>query len=466
MTVGAQLGIATDSNRSLVEWSRVTPLKAAVFASLIVLASCRAPPPVVAPESRPLERTALVVLDKEACDRLKARTFSLEDSGATSGKLWVRKCSTQQGKDALDINVDVLGWQWVGAGSSGFSVDEYVYFHAAVSTRARAAIEVKDDRPSLRVFSSGDLDVTVRDIGRVSARAATPAARLLGVASTLLGASPNTLATSALRGRVKDMIKKNARSGLLVALSGGTAPVLDETQVLHPDGALISGSYPPNVATRLQFDLLSGKTALARAVCVDEAAMLVDAVIDARDEPRAAAPTDVVTLKDHGAVDLEPPACPWVLVTGAAGQEAVTVHVTLAFADAVRPRIAGRRWVRPTIRAYAIEGVPEAGLFQFRVEHARRLGRPLTSARSPSVWVTAEPVELLDGEPLVITATQLSPKKRDFWSGTTSYEQKPLGRASTTPEPGVRTQDRHVPLEENGRTVGFVDVSLESVEAP
>jgi hypothetical protein len=277
--------------------------RAMALGTVITLASaCGGPPAprVVDPESRTLERTAFVMLDREACHRLVARTFPLEDGGATSGKLWVRTCSTRQGRGALDVDVDVLGWQWVGDGSSGFSVHEYVYFRAAVSAHVRATIEVDGNRPSLRVFSTDDPDVTVREIGRVSARASSPASNLLGVASAIIGQSPNALATSTFRSRVGAMIQDRARSGILVALGEARVPgstgtraderLLDEIQVLHPGGALISGSYPADTSVRLQFDVAGGRTVLARAVCVDEAATLVDSVVSTHQQQKQRPP--------------------------------------------------------------------------------------------------------------------------------------------------------------------------------
>jgi hypothetical protein len=442
----------------------------------LFLAACAAAPRSgpIAPEARARERTTIETLEREACPRLLERTFPLEGGGATSGKLWVRKCSARAGAGALEVDLDVLGWQWVGEGSFGFTVREYAYFDASVRASVHAAVEVDGERPKLRVWSDEAPSVTVREIGRVSARAATPAASLLGVASGIFGQGPNVLATSALRSRVRDLIQGNAKQGVLIALGAAPPPgargrpeeaLLDENQALHPGGALISGSYPSGLATRLRFEVGGGGNVLARPVCVDEALGLVDSVVAGTPRPATSAPTDVATLHGTGEVRIAPRSCRWVLVTGVEGEEPAALHVALS-AGSPAERAATKRWVKATLRGYGVAGAEKERLFAVTIAR-HRLGRPVTSAHATSVWLVAEPLELADGEPLVVEIAALAPRARSFWSGEIAYDERPLGRADIVPERGAGSEERRVPLRSpTGMGVGWVELALEKVEVP
>jgi hypothetical protein len=426
-------------------------------------------------EAAALERTAIQVLEREACPLLLAKTFALEESAATTGKLWVRSCSAQVEADQLAVDVDVLGWQWVAAGSWGFDVDEYVYFRAAVHGAIRAAIEVDRDRPRLRLWSDVTPRVEVKEIGRVSARSSNPAASLLGMGAAILGQGPNVLATSALRSRVRSAVQDRALEGILVALapariSGVSAPddeaLLDEREVLHPGGALISGSFPGGMRARLAFQVENGRAALARAVCIDEAATLVDSVVAGAAPPPRESPSGVVVLQGSGQTELSPPDCPWVLVTGARADDAVSVHLTLV--PTREPASAApARWVRVTVLAYEVTGADKEKLLAIRVgsrDASKPLGHPLTSARSPALWLVSDPIEVANGVPVIVGVDALSPRTRRSWWEGVSYEERPIGRAAIVPRPGVGHQEVRAPLEASDHAAGWVDLALDAVE--
>ncbi|HEY8079407.1 MAG TPA: hypothetical protein VIF62_34990 [Labilithrix sp.] len=453
-----------------------------VFLSILVAGCGGGPAPrVLDPQQQALERTTIATLDIEACPRLLSRTFPLESGGATSGKLWVRRCTTHESAGALDVDLDVLGWQWIGEGSFGFDVREYVYFRASVKSRLRAAVEVDADRPKLRVWSDTPPEVTVRDLGRVSARASSPAASMLGVASGIFGQGPNVLATSALRSRVSDMIRERATKGIVVALGNAPPPgrrasdapslLLDETEMLHPGGALLSGEYPAGVATTMRWDVAGKGAALARAVCASEALGLVDAVALGSAKPTSEGVrerNDLVVASGAGEARIPPMPCAWVLVTGAQADDAVTAHFALAPA-AFAAKIGTKRWVRATIRAYALDGAEKERLFAVSVGKdgaMRTLGRPLTTARADSVWLVAEPVEIADGESLAIGLAALVPRAKPWWDTGVAYDEKPLARATIAPEKGALHEEKRARLAVDGRDVGFVDVALDELEVP
>jgi hypothetical protein len=424
----------------------------------------------------PLAHATLEALDREACPRLLTRTFPLVDGKATSGELWVRQCATRVDAGALDVQVALLGWQWVGQGSWGFSVREYAYFRATVHARIRAEVVVEGDEPELRVWSDEEPAVTVGEIGRVSARASTPPAVLLGFVSSVAGQSPNVLATSALRSHVADAIRTNAKRGVLVALREASPPgldrtpsarLLDEDQRLEPSGALISGSFPPGRPMVLRYRVEGAGAALARAVCDDEAARFVDAIV-ANGAPTAAnAPTDVLTLRGEGERRLPAPSCRWVLVTGPESETAVTLHVTLQ--PEIAPERAGtRRWVRATVEGYDVEGIEADPLLAFQLVHQgerRTLGRPLTSTHADVLSLVVGPIELANGEPLHMALVQLTAKRPHWWSGI-KFDETALGDATLVPTPGAPHERKRVTIQAGGRAVGWIDLALDSTEVP
>jgi hypothetical protein len=450
-----------------------------LFVAGALLGACggaAAVPQTQSPELDPIDRAAIDVLAREACPRVLTRTFPLEDTSrnAVTGKLWVRRCTARASHGALDIDVDVLGWQWVGQGSWGFDVREYVYFSATVRARLHASVDTEGRSPKVRVWSDGLPEVAVREIGRVSARAQGPASSLLGVASGIVGRGPNVLATASFRSRVRDLIRERATQGLVFTLGNTPAPgmsdhanseMLSEKEALFPGGALISGSYPADLPTTIRFDVVEGGAVLARAVCVDDALALVDAVVADQPRPLTQQPTDVLTLHDHGEVRIPARPCAWVLVTGTRDDASAVVKILLEPTRDVR-QPTKRRWVRATLLAYEVEG-GGADLFGFTIggvdRAPRALGHPLTSARSPSVWLVADPTELEDGRPLVIGVSAWKPRPRSFWSATQTYDQTPLGRATIAPATGAREERRAV-LERAGRSVGWVEVVLEMVD--
>jgi hypothetical protein len=426
--------------------------------------------------AEPLDQTAVDVLARDACPRVLTQTFPLQDASgnATTGKLWVRRCSVRVVDAALGVDMDVLGWQWVGGGSWGFDVREYVYFRASVRASLRVSVETDGMRLSVRVWSESAPEVEVHELGRVSARADGPASSLLGVAFGVFGQGPNALATSALRSRVGDLIRTRARSGLEIALGDTPAPgtpelakvdLLRETEALFPGGALISGSFPPNVSTTLRFDVAANGTALARAVCVEVALPLVDSVVAGSPIRLTQNPTDVLMLRGHGQFPIGPRPCSWVLVTGVSEDAAVVIKLELLRGLPTRPP-AARRWVQVTLLAYEIDS-PGTRLFGFIVlsdNASSPFGRPLTRDRSPSVWLVAQPLEAKEGVPLFVETRAWKPRSPSFWSTQTTYDQTPIARATITPTPGQEHQEHRGTLERLGRPVGWVDVALDVLE--
>ncbi|MDB4938501.1 MAG: hypothetical protein JWP87_5473 [Labilithrix sp.] len=444
------------------------------------------PPAMSDPEAAALSHASLDTLEREACPRLLARTFALAEprGPVTTGRLWVRRCSARRSAQTLDLDVDVLGWQWSGEESWGFEVREYVYFSAAIKARLSAAIEAAGDRVSLRVWTEEPPAVVVREIGRVDARASNPASGLLGAASALVGQGPNTLATASLRARVRDLIADRAAAGIPIvigeapAVRTGAAPppsaLLDETERLHPGGALISGSYAPGVPTILRWSVEGTTTALARPVCVDEALELVDAVVAERPRTSAKTPHDVVVLAGRGEAALPALSCRWVLVTGARDDAPVTVALVLLPRAGRALATSTRQWVRATLASYELSTVEEPGgrrddslavAFSVGPDDApRSFGRALPAAKSPSVDLVAPRFEIARGAPIVVRVMKQHPRAPSFWSPSPGYDETLFGRGELTLDSGARRQERSVSLVREGRAVGTVRLVFEAMD--
>lgn len=467
---------------------RFLALLVAALLALLTHACAHAPQAAAAPDSSALARAALDTLEREGCARLLTRTFPLQepDSERSTGRLWVRRCTAKRSATALDIDVDVLGWQWSGGESWGFEVREYVYFSAAISARLSAAIEASGEGVSLRVWTAKPPEVHVRAIGRVDAKASTPAATLLGAASSLVGHGPNTLATSALRSRVGDLIATRAAAGIPIVIGEApavpgappkTLPLLEEKESLHPGGALISGSFAPGLTSTLHWSVEGEGTALARPVCVDEALELVDAVVAERKPGPARAPRGVITMTGKGQEILPALGCRWVLVTGPRDDHEVTVGLLLTDHAERTPRAATRRWVRATLVAYdlsaaapAVAAGDDAGdslavVFTIGPEDApQSFGRALPAAKSPAVGLVAPLVEVAHDAPIVLRALQQKPRPPSLFNATPGYDQALLASGSAPLDDRKRRQERTVTLTRDGRVLGWVKLDLEQLE--
>ena len=438
------------------------------------------------PETAALSRAALDTLEREACPRLLSRTFPLAEphGPASTGRLWVRRCAAKRTARTLDIAVDVLGWQWSGDESWGFEVREYVYFSATINAGLSASIDATGDGVSLRVWTEMPPEVHVRAIGRVDAKASNLASTLLGAASALVGQGPNTLATAALRGRVRDLIAERASAGIPIALGeapavrGAKAPVLpllDERERLHPGGALISGSFAPGLVARLRWTAEGNGVALARPVCVDDALELVDAVVADRPAPTARAPHDVVTLAGTGEAILPALPCRWVLVSGARDDQSVALTVVLEEGGERRVASSARHWVRATLEAYDLSAAPAsrsaegavdslAVAFSVGPEGApRSLGRALAASKSASVGLVAPLFEVTRGAPIVVLALEQHPRAPSLFNATPGYDETVLARGNLAAAAGPKRQELTVPLALDGRPVGWARFTIESM---
>lgn len=96
-----------------------------------------------------LAAVVLAFLASGCAARLLARTFPLQErrTEISTGRLWVRRCSAVRSATSLDLDLDVevLGWQWSGGDRWGFEVREYVYFSAAIK---RASPPRSSPRPT------------------------------------------------------------------------------------------------------------------------------------------------------------------------------------------------------------------------------------------------------------------------------------------------------------------------------
>lgn len=452
----------------------------------------------------PLARASVDILSREACPRLLVRTFSLDAPKTSpplvSGKLWVRRCEARvTDRGSLHVDVDVLGWQWADESSWGFGVSEYVYFTAAVRAELTSWV---DETPALHVRSLGTPRVTVNEIGRVSARAESFASTIFGVASSIVGKGPNALATAAFRDRVRDLIEERAKSGIAIALGEATVPgqpsssraaaLLDETEWLHADGALLSGSYEPGIDTELRWrwgdGAPDGGDVLVRPVCVDEAIALVDSVVArGRANPQSpAAPQNVVRLtraRDReGVVKLPAMPCRWMLVAGSDAKD-TRISLSLGQASSTSDQAKAfsttkKRWMRATVIGFELDASSstqsgsssEQQLIALKVGPSeaslRSLGQPLAASRSsPAIWLVSDPFEIdlaARNDTLLVTLTALEPKSRSILSGAVTYEETVIGSARIAASPQQR-EERTVPIERAGQKVGSLRVDLETI---
>ncbi len=248
------------------------------------------------------------------------------------------------------------------------------------------------------------------------------------------------------------LIAERAAAGIPIAIGeapavhGAPAPVealLEEKQKLHPGGALISGSFAPGLKATLRWSVEGDGVALARAVCVEEALELVDAVVADKKPAPSAAPQDVLTISGKGEAVLAPLACRWVLVTGTRDDRPASVSLVLLEHGERAVANAKRRWVRATLAAYDLsEAAPASATaddhgdslavtFSMGAEGApRSFGRALPASKSPSVGLVAPLFEVARDAPVVVRALQQRPKPPSFFNATPGYDETPARRRS------------------------------------
>jgi hypothetical protein len=246
------------------------------------------------------------------------------------------------------------------------------------------------------------------------------------------------------------------------------APVvlLDETERLHPGGALISGSYAAGETTTLRWSVDGDAVGLARPVCVDEALELVDAVVAERAPAGVRPPHDVVMLAGRGEATLPALACPWVLVTGARDDRPVSVALTLAPRAAHVPASRAHRWLRATLVAYELSA-PESTAVTFSVgphDAPRSFGKALPGARCPAVGLVAPLFEIAREAPVTIRAMEQHPRAPSFWNPSPGFDETLLARGTVGLDAHLARQEQSVPLSLDGHVVGVARVRFEAIE--
>jgi len=447
----------------------------AYVAACLSACAARGPARAEAPTA-PLQSLALDALGHHGCEALLGRVLSLEGGEArSSGRVWIRKCTADRAPGSVHASASAVGWQWVDTQTGGFDVREYVYFTATIDVVVTAVVEAEGGAPIVRIRPIAPAKVDVRDIGRVSARPVSPATTLLGIAGGLFGYGSNALATNAMRGRVEELVKERlslgARQSLRALLGGDTepAPWLEEVQVLHEGGALLSGPFEPDQASELRFDIAAGSDGvLARQVCQDEAASVVDAIV-AGAPPRLPPPRDVRTLRGRGTVALGAMRCPWILVTAGVAPKAEGVVATLALGPAAR---SGERLAHATLIDFEIAKTDLGGAswdpndnapdVSFSVE-ARgavlRFGPAVPDAWKATLWLDSADFLVRDGDRLLLRAVDLDPVRGGVLDPL-RFDEQPVGTASVTVAELTRGDGQRVELVRDGHVVGSARLRL------
>jgi hypothetical protein len=416
---------------------------------------------------------------RHGCEFLEDHFLALvDDAGVSSGRAWVQRCDASREVGGMHVRATVLGWQWLERRASGFDVREYVYFRARVDAHARGHLAAQAGRPVVS-FQTRESDVTVEEIGRVSARPATLASRLIGAAASIFGSGPNSVATSSMRSEVENVLRAHLAGGAswsLDEVQGGSS-FLDERQALYPGGALLSGPMRAGDAALLHFEVDGERAVLARAVCLNEVKGIVESVIDGA-PTSVAPPIDTRTLRGRGTLHLDAMPCPWVLVTGTSDDREARVHVSLE-RDRPPPRCGERAcMVRLTLGAFDVARLKEDGTswdpdggapdVAFVLEAAGRtlaLGPVFPDTPVGEPWLTSPPFELPAGAPFTLRAFDVDPLPSTLLEPQRSTREL-LGVATAKPEELMGGIEQTVPLRAEGKERGFVRVRLEVVAAP
>jgi hypothetical protein len=472
-------------------------LRAATALGLLGLCTCAPPasPPATphAPsdeEARALAQVALDAIQNRGCARLVTQTFPIDDptTQLSTGRVWPRKCTAQRTGDGLHVEAEIVGWQWIDQQSAGFAVHDWVYFRATLAADLGATVRTDaSGHVTLKLKAADAAKVKVAALGEVRAHASNPAAALMGIATGIVGLGPNTLATNAMRGRVRDVFIARASSGFDFALDDPSLasdapsdkrdapPWLDQTQGLFPRGALLSGSFPAGAIARLDYDIEGDASVLARPVCVEEAAATIDTFLADKPEPHEK-PAGVIELKRRGQVVLPALRCPWLLVTGVRDDVSATAKIRLSPVPRSSENWGEKRWVRATLVSFTLEREdPEGGkwdppngaadpLFSIGPPGRQvRLGPAMPNTLAAAPWVVAPLFELSHTDLLELHVVDLDPKPRSWLTTTTEYDEQLVGDGRIDVDAISKDAEITVPITKNGRSTGSAKLRFSSV---
>ena len=460
-------------------------------ASLLV--ACGSPEPRSATStgasSDVLKEMALDGIARHGCEALIGKVVPLEETRAkaSSGRVWFRQCTASRVAGAVRLRVALLGWQWVDARAGGFDVREYVYFRASVSGEVTADVRTVKGEVALALRAIGAPDVTVEDVGRVSARPANPAAALLGIAGGLIGYGANVLATSSMRSRVGGIVTERLHAGAVLSLREVLAPPeardqawMVEHQELHAGGALFAGPFAADIPSALRFDVAGADEVLVRAVCLGEAEAAVDAIVAAGAPPKTSRPDDVRLLRSRGELRFGRMPCPWVLVSGvgrqAPGSTSTTVSLSLSAAPA-RPASGERpseRIARATLIDFEIAPLDPSGAswdpngnapdLSVSLEIGGRtlhFGPAMPDTLHATVWLESALFVVRAGQGGTLHVVDLDPKRGSVLEAI-SFVEQPVASAAITPAQLEAAEPVRIELRNGDRTVGWARLLFES----
>ena len=447
---------------------------------LVAFSCASAPPGAASPRAAPPADIALLdAVAHHGCDFLSDHFITLSDEdGTSSGRAWVQRCDGAREGDDARVRTTILGWQWLDRRASGFEVREYVYFRARVMARVRGHLGVDGVRATVS-FQTTESEVTVEEIGRVSARPSTLGSRLVGAAASIFGSGPNSLATSAMRSEVESVLRERLTRGATWSLDEvkGGSSLLDEREGLHAGGALLSGPLRADEAIDLQYEVEGDQDVLARAVCLDEVKGTVESVIAG--EPVAVTPPrDTHRLHGRGHWPIAAMRCDWVLVTGAAGDGDVHVHIAITKASPDPQCGVHACLVRLTLEAFDVaprkgdgeawdsdDGAPDVLLLLETPGTSTPLGPAFPDTVSAAPWLSSSPFDLPAGGSVTLRAFDLDPLAPTLLEARRSTRET-IGVGVVTASQLTGGAHLEIPLRLDEKERGHVRLRVEVVSAP
>ena len=399
---------------------------------------------------------------RQTCERLMGRMIALPAEGQgggsaqsgglalVSGRWAIRSCEAQSDGRTVSLKLGGLGWQWVDRFTSGFRVQQYVYFSASVDVQGQLDVgyDPAAHLASVWVTPVNDANVRVDALGNINARPEGFAANVAGFLGPAFGLNPDNIARARAGTEGAKQFRERLAQGMTVTydtgrqqldmvvgqLSNGVAParpftgpmpwLANERVLLIPGGFQLLGPFEGGgPAPALLFARVEQGAGLAyRAVCEPDVWNALDgAARGASTGPIAGAASSMIPPGYANEVPVQRPACRWLLAVSAVGPAPVLASLNLRAGGPAQGAGASSAWVRVTVTEFQFNetkpdgypwdpygGAPDPELVIREASGKFSSLAPMTKDKFRGVPMTSSGlVEVTPTSPLVIVATDV-----------------------------------------------------------
>jgi hypothetical protein len=462
-------------------------------------------PPTRTAAADPMVRALMhdAVGGPQTCHRLLGKVVALPTEGnapstdqtaglaLAGGRLVIRSCDARSDGRSVWLQLGGIGWQWVDRTSSGFHLQQHVYF--SVNVALRGELDVGYD-PAAHLASVwltpvGDVDAQVQPLGHINARP-QGLGHAFGVLLNLGGMSADNIARARAGTEGAQRFRERLAAGLtatydtsrqqldmaLGRLPNGVAPLrpfradqhwlVNERVLLMPGGFQLVGPFEASTTPLpLSVRLEQGAGVTYRAVCESDVWRALDAAASGAAPIALAGQAQSVQAGYAGTVGVVAPQCRWLLALAPMRQEPTVAALHLAGAPgSAGVHVSGSAWARVTLLEFELSttkpdgtpwdvggGAPDP---EFTINAGGQrcvlAGKMQDTFKAAPMTSCPSPVEVSATSPLVVEVTD-----KDL------VNDDPMGVASVTLSQLAQGAQVKVPIVLGGVRTGWMRLGVE-----